>query len=103
MRIIRKSLYHKNSILLNFIFVLILVFLIGFFLGRSQMVSKADTKKQSKYISIRINSGDTLEDIAKKYNNTSYSDKDYIKNLKTTNNLNSDTIYAGNYLIVEQF
>ena len=103
MRINGKSIYRKNYLLFNFIFMIILVFLIGFFVGRLQMVSRADTKNPNKYISIRIAGGDTLEAIAEKYNNTTYSNKEFIEHIKPTNNLITDKIYAGSYLIVEQF
>ena len=61
-----------------------------------------DMKKQ--YISIEINSGDTLESIAKAYYGPGYSSlKNYIKDIKDVNNMVDDSIYAGGYIIIPQY
>lgn len=53
------------------------------------------------YISIQINTGDTLTSIANRYITDEYSSTgDYIKEVKKINNLGDDTIIAGNYIIV---
>lgn len=105
MKVSREKKLRKSSIVLNLFFVLSLVFLIGFFLGKSEFISRAgeDTNKAAPvYISVKIEHGDTMEGLAKKYNNTSYSNKKFIERLKTINNLTSDILYTGSYIILEQ-
>ncbi len=101
----KRNYYSKTNIyLINFVFILLLVFFIGFFIGRLALISRADEDNinKSNYISIRISSGDTLESIAKKYNNTSYTNKKFIERIKNINNLDNDMIYSGTYLLVER-
>ena len=61
--------------------------------GQSLIVKKKDDENVSDVNSYTVLSGDTLYSIAKKYNTT-------ISNLKTLNNLSSDTLSVGQKLIV---
>ncbi len=62
---------------------------------------KEDLNSHRYYKCIQVNEGDTLWDIAIQYMDDSYlSAADYIEELKTINNLDSDDIHAGCYLTV---
>lgn len=100
----KRYLYKQTNIYLKLILILVLVFFIGFFMGKLQLTSRANEKYtySKTYYSIKIEYGDTLESIAKKYNNTELSTKEYIKVLKKINKISSDNIYAGTYLIIEK-
>ena len=56
------------------------------------------------YMSVRIESGDTLWGLEKKYNTAGLlSRSEYIEELKTVNHLKGDRIHAGNYLTVPYY
>lgn len=56
------------------------------------------------YTSIKIEEGDTLWSIEKRYNIGKISkSKEYIQDLKNINGLKSDTIHSGQYLIVAYY
>lgn len=67
---------------------------------------KTDAKENNNdkvkyYTSILIEEGDSLWSIAEEYKpDESISVKKYIKDLKKMNNMDSDTIHAGNYLTI---
>ncbi len=53
------------------------------------------------YSSVQIESDDTLWDIAKRYNeDEEISTKEYVEEIMQVNGLETDTIYAGQYIIV---
>ena len=63
-----------------------------------------NTEAEKTCISIRIQEGDTLWDIASEYYTPECgSMKDYIKEIKQTNSLKSDSIHAGNYLLIPYY
>lgn len=60
-----------------------------------------DEKPRKSYVTITIESYDTLWDISKEHMNEAYySITDYITEVKHINNLNNDTILAGDSLIL---
>lgn len=67
---------------------------------------KADAKenqdnKEKYYTSIIIEEGDTLWSIAEEYKpDENMTVSKYIKDLKRMNNMDTDTIHAGNYLTI---
>ena len=66
----------------------------------SPAVVNASTKEATSYESIQIHDGDTLWSLAKEYNTSELSINDYVKEIKELNNLSSDYINDGNYLII---
>ena len=63
-------------------------------------VVNASTKEATSYESIQIHNGDTLWSLAKEYNTSELSTNDFVKEIKEVNNLSSDYINNGNYLII---
>lgn len=61
-----------------------------------------DSRKQ--IVSVQIKKGDTLWSIADKYITDDYKNmKSYIREIKETNGLSSDTIHEGNYIVIPYF
>lgn len=86
------------------IFLILLLF--GIVLLSVFSVNAQDKNKQDyKYFkSIVIEEGDSLWSIANEYISEEYKGiEDYIKELKSMNGLNSDTIHAGQNLIVAYY
>ncbi len=93
-----KNYIYNNKIMLTIVIVLILsISIIG-----SIAVVKADERVQynKSFISIEIASGDTLSSIAEKYAITGTEYDDYIQEVRNINNLSSDTIHSGCYLMI---
>lgn len=65
--------------------------------------SEETTEKSDKcYLSVVIEQDDTLWDIAKRYNtDEEISTKEYVDEIMYVNGLETDTIYAGQYIIVK--
>lgn len=66
---------------------------------------KQPEKTYKYYTSVEIKSGDTLWDIASQYyQENNYEDvRDYIKELKKLNNMNSDKLIVGKKLVVSYY
>ncbi len=99
MRHYRKSFLHK-SLILTIISLVILCFV---------TTAKAANKNNNvdrvfACTSIEIEENDTLWDIASRYYTNEYkSVSAYVKEIKKANNLQSDEIHAGNYIIVPYY
>lgn len=52
------------------------------------------------FITIEIGNGDTLMSLAQEYAVSSVDYSDYIEEVKSINNLKSDTIHSGCYLLI---
>ena len=52
------------------------------------------------YMNIQVNKDDTLWSIADRYNNGTENITSYINSLKQLNNIDGDTIYAGDTIII---
>ncbi len=101
----RERQVRRNILLLvlSIILVLLLSFLLGgFFSQASDLEHKISYKY---YKSVEIMPGDTLWAIAEEYSDTENyaSTVEYIEEVKRMNSLKSNTIHAGNYLIVPYY
>lgn len=88
-----------STVLLLSILILLSVFIIS---------NKADAQGNKSRIklvkTIEIQEGDTLWNIASQYKSDEYSDiRVYINEIKKSNNIYSDEIYSGNYIIVPYY
>ena len=76
--------------------VLVLMFLLSAGTAKAENISSGRV-----YRSVRIEADDTLWDIAEREMDSTWSEKrDYIKEVERINNINSDNISAGDYLIL---
>ena len=77
------------------------VVLVVMFLLSARTASAENIVSERIYRSVRIEADDTLWDIAEREMDSSWSEKrDYIKEGERINNINSDNISAGDYLIL---
>ena len=67
----------------------------------TDVVGNTGSQKKMSYVSVTIQQNDSLWSIAKKYKNQyDGSFNDFLEEIKRCNGLSSDTIYAGNHIIV---
>jgi len=88
-----------------FLFTISIMLAVGVIICFSAVSVKAEISEKSSasevYDSIKISQGETLTDIAREYNTSgSYTDSEYIEEIKRINNIYTDTIHAGCYLTV---
>ncbi len=83
----------------------IAVVLVISLLQLSTNVNAEKLQSSTKHItSIQIEKGDTLWSIASQYITDEYDNmNDYIKEIKKTNGLTSDTIHEGKYLVIPYY
>ena len=98
----------KRSICGIILFALLIGVFIGWFAGKSQIVSAKSTedigKRNKYYTSISIQAGDTLWSIAEEYQTEEYATlKEYVREIKYCNNLFSDRITEGKYLLIPYY
>lgn len=84
--------------------VTMMVFLLSIIIIPYSVKAKDHTKKQMQVTSVKIEEGDTLWRIAKEYyTKECKSMKAYVKEIKRTNGLLTDTIHEGNYIIIPHY
>lgn len=109
LRIKRYQKLFREHIFFLFITALLFGMLIGWFLGKNQVVSakviESSSEPRSKYFtSIYIENGDTLWDIAKENITSEYATiQKYIHEIKKCNNLHSNNITEGCYLLIPYY
>lgn len=98
-------IWERRSVLKKMLFLvvaLIVILLCTFALSTlttAKHTQAAQRETQITYESIRISSGDSLWSIAQEYRgiqNTS----DFVEEIKTINNLSSDQIQSGSYILI---
>ncbi|SHO45714.1 LysM peptidoglycan-binding domain-containing protein [Anaerocolumna xylanovorans] len=100
---IRRFLHKKQFVAMLGILIAITL-MISFLLKPTDVTAQRlhDSKKQ--VVSIQINKGDTLWSIAGRYITDDYKDMNsYIREIKETNRLYSDTIHEGGYIVVPYY
>ena len=94
---IGKRIYN-NRIMLT---IGAIIFLSTFMISGMRLVCADENIQYNKsFISIEIEEGDTLTSIAKEYAISAAQYSDYINEVKSINNLKSDIIHAGCYLMI---
>ena len=97
--------FENNTVIKRFMIIMIaLVTILFCTFALSTMATAKHTKAASRhtqitYESVRINGGDSLWSIAQEYRGVE-STSDFVEELKTINNLSSDHIQSGSYLLV---
>lgn len=87
----------NNTIMLTVLVILVLIF--SFFIGARMVHANESIEYNKSFISIEIEQGDTLISIAQEHAVTSHYDE-YISEVKKINNLETDTIHSGCYLMI---
>lgn len=98
----KRRLRQKNAKLLTGIIAvaLMLIFIVNVGLDLNQ-VSGAVIEVERSFISVRIETDDTLWDLASKYMDTDfYNHKSFIEDVMSMNHLDSTTIIAGEYILL---
>ncbi len=90
---------HRRVLFVLFVFITIVLLFIVF----SNRAAAEDSREiYTYYTSYEIQPGDTLWTIADKYMGPDFTDKEtFISNIKSLNNISTDNITAGNYLVIE--
>lgn len=77
------------------------VLLLSMFTISNTVSAHGSKVRERQIISVQIEEGDSLWSIAEEYYTGEYkSVRNYVKEIKSTNGLTSDTIHAGCYLII---
>lgn len=91
----------KLSLISFAVLMITVVTIVAFFNINAKASETNEAKMTTKYYtSIEIKNDDTLWNLEEQYNNGNESKKNYINNIMELNNLNSETIYSGENLIV---
>lgn len=99
---LRENVFFNGRIMLILISVIIIfaVFLISL----STKAEGSATPEYKYYKSIEVKSGDTLWSIAEKYMDDDYSSaKDYIKEVKYINSMDTDHITSGKSIVIPYY
>ncbi|MBQ7077763.1 MAG: LysM peptidoglycan-binding domain-containing protein [Lachnospiraceae bacterium] len=96
--------YKTIAYLFLLIIVSLLIVLTIIKINKTNTKAFASLNGEYSYSSVMVEEGDTLYSIARKYS-TEYpgSTDAFIREVRTVNNLNSDNIYAGQYIIIPVF
>lgn len=95
----RKTIKKKKTAAGRFLvslFIIAVIVCTFVIIGNNAVRTNASETAEKYYKSITIESGDTLYSIAEEYGCT-------VDELKSMNNISSDTIYAGQMLIVSYY
>lgn len=100
----KMNLLTKKNIGIAAIVLCLLLIILSAILIPATVTAKRNVDREKNIISVQIESGDTLWSIAQEYITDEYRNINaYIKEIKDVNNLSSDTIHAGNYLIIPYY
>lgn len=92
-----------------FVAITVIAILLGIMIGNNVLSTShssaySTVEKELRYTSVEIEAGDTLWTIAEAYMCSEYDDiNDYIYDVMQINNLASDEIHAGGYLMVPYY
>ncbi|MBH1940968.1 LysM peptidoglycan-binding domain-containing protein [Mobilitalea sibirica] len=102
-RFYETKLNKKKIWLIGFgILIAVLIFSLYFF--SKTVTAQRDTDRIKMVTSIEVKQGDSLWSIAASFMTEEYNDiHDYIEEIKSSNGLLTDTIRAGNYIIVPYY
>lgn len=94
----------EKNIIYNKIIMLtigaVLFFSIFIIRGMDMVQANESVQYNKSFMSIEIEAGDTLTSIAEEYAVSEAEYHEYIAEIKSINNLKSDTIHAGCYLMI---
>ena len=104
MIIMKRSRRIKKTNITRYVLICAFIAVFAIILAATGIFVQAGEKHDKTYYSIEINTSDTLWGIATDYCDTDKeSIQEYIDNIKDINNLSSDKIISGNYIIVYEY
>lgn len=99
-----KAIHNNNKAFLVVIGIVCLFILIAAGLISTTVTAQREIARYKRVTSVEVKKGDSLWSIASNYMTDEYRDiNEYIKEIKSSNGLVSDTIHAGNYIIVPYY
>lgn len=102
----RMQLLHYKKMAFRFGIALVLIFgvVLGLCSERSYATQNNNTKFVKNYKSVEVKCGETLQSYADLYMSIEFETKDkFIAEVVSINHLHSDTIHAGEYLIIPYY
>ena len=97
----KRSRRSNRTSINKYVLVCAFIALFAIILAATGIFVQANENNNITYESIMIENNDTLWDIATEYCDTEQeSISEYIDNIKEINNISSDKIVSGNYLII---
>lgn len=92
---------NKKKAILTSVIISSLVLMISAIIIPNTVKAKDSVVREKQVISVKIEEGDSLWSIAEEYYTSEYKNmKSYIKEIKRTNGLYTDTIHEGKYLAI---
>lgn len=100
----RSSRFIPSSLIISIAFLILFSSIIMFKFVNVNANKSSSVSMKKQYVSIQIQEGDSLWSLAKEHMGPVYSSlNEYIKDIERVNDLDSDTIHAGCYLIIPQY
>lgn len=94
----------KNRIRLLAVLLLFALMIFTIILATKKANAKREGNRIKQVTSVEIHKGDTLWSIASRYMSDEYDNlNEYIEEIKMSNGMTSDEIYAGSYIIVPYY
>ncbi len=85
-------------------FILVIIVFASFYINYRKVSAENSSNRTKQVVSIKIEAGDTLWNIAKEYMTEEYRDiNEYIEEIKTSNGLFEDIIHEGHYIIIPHY
>lgn len=85
-------------------FFAVFIFIVGMKIVDVNANKTTSTSMKREYISIEVEAGDSLYNIAERYIGVGYSNlDDYIDDIKAVNDIKEDTVYVGKNIIVPRY
>ncbi len=94
----KEKKINSNNIMSTILMISIIVF--SFFGGIHFVNADESIEYEKSFVSIEIESGDTLTALAQEYAISEADYEDYIEEVKSINNLKDDVIHHGCYLLI---
>lgn len=101
-----QNYYRQNKLRIWILGIVLLVFLVicSILFFTKTVTAQREGNRTKLVTSIEVKQGDTLWSIASRYITDEYDDmNEYIEEIKSSNGMATDTIHAGNYIIVPYY